>query len=344
MTATMQTPTIMLINLGSPSSLDVSDIRKYLKQMLSDDEIIDLPKPLQQFIIRAFVLPFRPKKSRSAYEKIWTSEGSPLLINTQKISRELKKKTSWNVEVAMRYQEPSIRKTIQKISKDDCKELIVIPLYPHNAMATVGSTKKEVERIAMEVNEHLRINFLKPFFNHSDYIDCLVKSITPHITDKLDMLLFSYHGLPERQIRKSDPGGDYCLTEVDCCMGNCSITEKCYRANTQNTARLTAEKLGLEKDKWTVSYQSRVSAIGPKWLSPYTSDELKRYPDFGIKNVVVVCPSFVCDCLETLFEIDIEGRDIFTESGGTSFTFVPCLNDNSDFINFLQSEVSGLLT
>jgi len=336
-------PTVLLVNLGSPSTLNIRDIRKYLKEFLSDDAVIDLPKPIQQFIVRAFVIPFRPKRTKSSYQHIWTPEGSPLVINTERIARALHKKTGWNVRIAMRYQEPSIRKAIENINQDNCEEVIVVPLYPHNAMATIGSTRKEVERIVAEVNSKLQIRFVRSFFDHPAYIDSLANSIRPHLSDQTDMLLFSYHGLPERQIRKADPVGDHCMIAEKCCTRNSNSARQCYRANALKTAELTAHKLGLLKGTWKVSFQSRVSAIGPKWLTPYTKDELKHGPNNEIRNIVVVCPSFICDCLETLFEIDIEGRQMFSESGGQSFRFVPCLNDNSDFIDCMEKIVSESL-
>jgi ferrochelatase len=309
-----------------------------LKEFLSDDSVIDLPKPVQQLIVRAFVIPFRPKRTKKAYEQIWTPEGSPLVINSEKIARALQKKTGWDVRIAMRYQEPSIFKVIEKINKDNCEELIVVPLYPHNAMATVGSTRKEVERIVEEVNSKLKIRFVKPFFDHPAYIESLSNSIRPHLSDQMDMLLF-----PERQIRKADPVGTHCMSLTNCCSRHSSSVVQCYRANAFKTAELTAHKLKISKEKWRTSFQSRVSAIGPKWLTPYTSDELKHGPSNGIKNIVVACPSFICDCLETLFEIDIEGRQVFNESGGQSFRFVPCLNEDSDFIDCMENIISEML-
>jgi len=289
------------------------------------------------------VLPFRPKYTRSAYKQIWTSEGSPLVRNTQKIGKALKNKTGWDVRVAMRYQEPSIRQVFEKINKDGGKDVIVVPLYPHNAMATVGSTRKEVEEVVESINPELRVEFIKPFFNHPAYIECLVKSIRPYLSDETDMLLFSYHGLPERQIRKSDPLGTHCMNQPNCCDSKSLGTQKCYRANTLHTSQSIADRLGLDENKWRTSFQSRVSSVGPKWLTPYTSEELKNFPKAGSENIAVVCPSFICDCLETLFEIDIEGRQIFKDSGGHSFKFIPCLNNDPDFIDCLELMVSDLI-
>ena len=330
---------VLLINLGSPSTPDIKDVRRYLKEFLSDDEVIDLPKPLQQFILHAFILPFRPKRSKIAYERIWTQEGSPLVNNTQKIADALCRKTGWTVDIAMRYQQPSIRKTISNIVKDGVKEVVVVPLYPHNAGATIGTTRKELNRIAAQIDSNLKISFANPFFDHDAYINALARSIRPHVTSTTDILMFSYHGLPKRHLLKADVTGRHCMKVAECCSTECSSMRTCYRANVLKSSFLVAKKLGLSNDKWRVSFQSRVSAIGPKWLSPYTNRELNVHPRVGLNNVVIVCPSFVCDCLETLWEIDIEGREIFRRAGGDSFTYVPSLNASPDFINCLEEVI-----
>ena len=330
---------VLLINLGSPSTPDIKDVRRYLKEFLSDDEVIDLPKPIQQFILHAFILPFRPKRSKAAYERIWTQEGSPLVNNTQKIADALCRKTGWTVDIAMRYQQPSMRTAIRNIVKDGVKEIVVVPLYPHNAMATIGTTRKELNRIVAQVDSNLKVYFAEPFFDHNAYIDALVASIRPHITSTTDILMFSYHGLPERHLLKADVTGCHCMKVTECCSSECSSMRACYRANVLKSSSLAAKSLGLPNGKWRVSFQSRVSAIGPKWLSPYTNRELDLHPRVGLNNVVIVCPSFVCDCLETLWEIDIEGREIFRRAGGGPFTYVPSLNASPDFINCLEEVV-----
>lgn len=186
---------VLLINLGSPKSLSTDDVREYLREFLSDDKVIDLPKIVQQFILRAFILPFRPAKAKKAYEKIWQKEGSPLIINTQRIANSLSKKTGWSVDIAMRYQHPSIADKIKLYKKESIEQVTIIPLYPHSAMSTTQTTIEEINRITSEVYPELDVNFVKPFYEDSNYINALANSIKPHVKD-LDKIVFSYHGIP----------------------------------------------------------------------------------------------------------------------------------------------------
>ena len=330
---------VLLINLGSPTSTSVQNIRKFLKEFLSDDAVIDLPKPLQQIILRAFILPFRPSRTKKAYEQIWAAEGSPLVANTRKIASALHTQTGWKVHVAMRYQQPSIRKAVQQLRTQNVTEVVVVSLYPHYATATIGTTRDAVERIIAEEYPSLKASFVRPFFNHPAYIGALASSIQPQINAAIDLLVFSYHGLPERHLRKTDPTGHHCLTTENCCNVDCDAANTCYRAHALKTSALVAKQLKLAEDKWAVTFQSRVSLVGPKWLRPHTLQEFKRYPSTGIHNVVVACPSFTADCLETLYEINILGREAYETAGGTFFRWVPALNDSPEFIDCLEAIV-----
>ena len=332
---------ILLVNLGSPKSLSTEDVREYLREFLSDDKVIDLPKVIQQFILRAFILPFRPAKAKKAYEKIWQDEGSPLIINTQKIANSLSKKTGWSVDIAMRYQHPSIEDKIELYRKEGIDQVTIIPLYPHNAMSTTETTVEEINRIVSETYPDLNVSFVKPFYDHPKYIDALAKSIEPH-TKNLDKIVFSYHGIPERHLTKGDVEGDHCMKVANCCQVDCSSSKNCYRSNVMTTSKLTADKLNLSDEEWMVSFQSRVSIIGPSWLKPYTDVEVDKLGEKGVQRIGVVCPSFVADCLETLEEIEMEAKESFIESGGKEFVYIPCLNDNSDFIDTLESLVKNV--
>ena len=332
---------VLLINLGSPESLEIKDIKKYLKEFLSDDLVIDLPKPIQQFILRSFILPFRPKKTQVAYKSIWDKNGSPLINNTEKIAIALKKHTGWNVEIAMRYQKPSILDVIEKLRKINIKELIIVPLYPHNAMSTTLSTKIEVKKIVGKYFPDLKLSFIKPFYNDPLYIEALSESIKPYLGN-VDKLIFSYHGIPERHIKKTDPSKTHCLQNSLCCDITCDISNICYRSNVLTTSNLCAKYLNLEKSQWISSFQSRVSIIDPKWLKPYTDIEFNEMPKNGIKNIAIVCPSFIADCLETLEEIKIRGKQVFKNSGGNKFKYIPCLNDDEKFILLLEKLVLNI--
>ena len=331
---------ILLVNLGSPKSLSTDDVREYLREFLSDDKVIDLPKIIQQFILRAFILPFRPAKAKEAYKKIWQKEGSPLIINTQKIADSLSKKTGWSVDIAMRYQQPSISGKIELYKKEGIEQVTIIPLYPHNAMSTTETTIEEINRVISKVYPELNVTFVKPFYDNPNYIDALANSIKPHVKN-LDKIVFSYHGIPERHLTKGDVVGNHCMNVANCCEINCHSSNHCYKSNVMTTSKLTADKLNLNDEQWMVSFQSRVSIIGPSWLKPYTDVEVENLAEKGVQKIGVVCPSFVADCLETLEEIEMEAKESFIESGGKEFVYIPCLNDSSDFIDTLEFLVNS---
>ena len=328
---------VLLINLGSPKELSKKSVRQYLRVFLSDDNVVDLPKFFQQFILRLFILPFRPKNTLEAYEKIWTKEGSPLIISTESIANKLTKKTGWNVEYAMRYEEPSIEKALHKFKENEINKIYVISLYPHNAMATTVTTELETRNVAMDSSNDFELIFTKPFFDNEEYINAMVNSIRPYVENKsYDKIIFSYHGIPKRQAKKTDETGEHCFSTSNCCEVENDGSKDCYRSHTRIASDLTAKKLGLEDDQWEIAYQSR---IGPGWLTPFTDKRLAKLPEEGKDNIAILCPSFISDCLETLEEIDIRGRETFLKAGGKRMTYIPCLNDSEDTINLLENLV-----
>ena len=328
---------VLLINLGSPKELSKKSVRQYLRVFLSDDNVLDLPKFLQQFILRLFILPFRPKNTLEAYEKIWTKEGSPLIISTESIANKLTEKTGWNVEYAMRYEEPSIEKALHKFKKNEINKIYVISLYPHNAMATTVTTELETRNVAMNISNDFELIFTKPFFDNEEYINAMVNSIRPYVENKsYDKIIFSYHGIPKRQAKKTDETGEHCFSTSNCCEIENDGSKDCYRSHTRIASDLTAKKLGLKDDQWEIAYQSR---IGPGWLTPFTDKRLAKLPEEGKNNIAILCPSFISDCLETLEEIDIRGRETFLKAGGKNMTYIPCLNDSEDTINLLENLV-----
>ena len=304
---------VLLVNLGSPKELNKKSVKEYLKSFLSDDLVVDIPKFFQQLILRAFILPFRPRKTLHAYEQIWTKEGSPLIVSTKKIAEKLNKKTNWRVETAMRYEDPSIENALKTLKQKGCNKLFVVPLYPHNAMATTITTEEEVKRVAKSL-------FYDPFFEKINF----------------DKLIFTYHGIPKIQAKKTDITGSHCFSSADCCETICPGSSDCYKAHTVQASNKVAEELGLSDNQWEIAYQSR---LGPGWLTPFTDRRLAEMPTKDLKSVLVVCPSFISDCLETLEEIEIRGRDTFFNSGGEKMTYIPCLNDSNDTINLLESLV-----
>jgi len=330
---------ILLINLGSPKKLTKKSVREYLKVFLSDDYVLDLPKILQQIILRVFILPFRPKKTLEAYELIWTPEGSPLIISTESIAKKLSLKTGWDVDYAMRYEDPSIENALLNFKNKGIYKIIVISLYPHNALATTITTEMETRIVAYKLSEDFELVFTKPFFDNEIYINAIANTIKPCIEKaSFDKIVFSYHGIPKRQAKKTDETGEHCFSDSNCCEIAGDGSKDCYRSHTRIASDLTAKKLGLSDDQWEVAYQSR---LGPGWLTPFTDKRLAELPEEGKKNIAVLCPSFISDCLETLEEIDIRGRKTFFDAGGKNMTYIPCLNDSEDTINLLENLVKG---
>ena len=330
---------ILLINLGSPKKLTKKSVREYLKVFLSDDYVLDLPKILQQIILRVFILPFRPKKTLEAYELIWTPEGSPLIISTESIANKLSLKTGWDVDYAMRYEDPSIENALLNFKNKGIYKIIVISLYPHNALATTITTEMETRIVANKLSEDFELVFTKPFFDNEIYINAIANTIKPCIEKaSFDKIVFSYHGIPKRQAKKTDETGVHCFSDSNCCEIAGDGSKDCYRSHTRIASDLTAKKLGLSDDQWEVAYQSR---LGPGWLTPFTDKRLAELPEEGKKNIAVLCPSFISDCLETLEEIDIRGRKTFFDAGGKIMTYIPCLNDSEDTINLLENLVKS---
>ena len=333
--ALKNTEGVLLINLGSPKELTKKSVRNYLKVFLSDDNVVDIPKFFQQTILRLFILPFRPKNTLEAYEKIWTKQGSPLIISTQSIAKKLSRKTGWFVEYAMRYEEPSIENALINLKNNGINKIYVISLYPHNAMATTITTELETRLVADKVSDDFELIFTKPFYDNEIYINAMSNSIKPYIeNDAFDKIIFSYHGIPKRQAKKTDETGDHCFSTGECCEVAGDGSKDCYRSHTRIASLLTAEKLGLSEDQWEIAYQSR---IGPGWLTPFTDKRLAELPKEGKDNIAILCPSFISDCLETLEEIDIRGRETFFTAGGRNMTYIPCLNDSEETIVLLEN-------
>lgn len=308
---------ILIINLGTPDNLELPSVKKYLKEFLSDSYVVDIPTIIRKILVNFIIVPFRSRKTQEAYKSIWTKNGSPLIINTNLIKEKLDQKIEYPVEMAMRYQNPSIEKGLISLEEKGCKEIIVLPLYPHYAEATSLTTKLKVKDVKDKLDLDLKLSFLDEFYNEDGYIESLSKQINSHLNDDVDFLLFSYHGIPKRQNVRTNPT---------------------YEEQVKLASKLCAERLDLKDDQWGVAFQSR---IGPGWLQPFTDKVLESLPKNGIKKIAVVCPSFVADNLETLEEINIEARETFIESGGEKFVFIPCLNNDDNWIDFLVKYISN---
>ena len=321
---------ILLVNLGSPKSTSVKDVRTYLNEFLMDSYVLDVPYLMRRMIVSLFILPRRPKNSAEAYRQIFTDRGSPLVFLSHDFQEELNRHTKQKVYLAMRYSIPSIAEVLQKVKKDGVTELQVIPMYPHYAISSYETARARVTELASEVG--LNTDFLEPFYANRLYIKNLAKSIKPYLKES-DHLLFSYHGIPERHISKLDNTQD-CGFSTDCCeqafKNNAPRLSNCYRAQVVATTWLCAKELNLEDSQYSYSFQSRLGRT--PWLQPYTDQVILDMPPKGIKNLTIVCPSFMIDCLETLEEIGIRAREDFLEAGGESLNLVPCLNTDKAWV------------
>jgi ferrochelatase len=324
---------ILLVNLGSPDSTSVRDVRRYLNEFLMDPRVLDVAWPLRRFIV-GMILLRRPKESAHAYGKIWTPEGSPLIVTSRRLQRALQERLPVPVELAMRYQNPSIRDAVRAQASRGVRELLVIPLFPHYAMSSYETAVERVRAVARRHAPQMRLTIQPPYYDAPDYIEALVASAAEHLARGYDHLLFSYHGVPERQIRKSDPTGRHCLNSPDCCQVASPAHATCYRAQCFKTTAAFVKKAGVPEGKYSVAFQSRLGK--DPWLKPYTDMELERLARAGKRRMLVICPAFVADCLETLEEIGMRGRDTFLAAGGEEFAQIPCLNTHPLWIATLE--------
>ncbi|GEN67380.1 ferrochelatase [Chryseobacterium rhizosphaerae] len=324
---------ILLINLGSPRSTAVEDVKEYLDEFLMDEKVIDYRWIFRALLVQGIILKTRPAKSAEAYKTVWTDEGSPLIVITEKIRKKLQKRIDVPVEIGMRYAEPSIETGIRNLVEKGITEIVLFPLYPQYAMSTTETVIEKAEEIRKKKFPGVRINYVQPFYNRDLYTDCLAESIREKLPEDFDALLFSYHGVPERHIYKTDSTKTCNMN--DCCYKDTNPSHSfCYRHQCFNTTDRVIRKLELSKDKVIVSFQSRLGK--DKWIEPYTDHTLETIPQKGIKNLAIVCPAFVSDCLETLEEISVEGKEQFLEAGGEKFTYIPCLNDEDRWIEVIR--------
>lgn len=327
---------ILLVNLGSPDSTSVKDVKKYLDEFLMDKRVIDMPYLLRAFLVKGVILRKRPAKSAEAYKRIWWDEGSPLIVITKRLQEKLQKQVSVPVEIAMRYGNPSIKSGIEALHKKGVNHILMIPMYPQFAMATTETISVLAEKIRKKKYPNMQIDEIPAFYNREDYIQVLANSIKEK-HDK-DYLLFSYHGVPERHIFKSDVTQSHCKLNAECCTTKSEAHRYCYRHQCLETSRLVAKKLGLKEGEYGTSFQSRLGK--DPWLQPYTDATIEELAHNGVENLSVVTPAFVADCLETLEEIGLEGRDEFLEAGGKSFQLIPCLNDRDDWAGVITNWIN----
>ncbi|MDH0658472.1 MULTISPECIES: ferrochelatase [unclassified Empedobacter] len=319
---------ILLVNLGSPDSTNVEDVRTYLREFLMDKKVLDSPWIIRKTIVELFILPKRPEKSAEAYRKIWTKEGSPLIVYSKILRDMVQKQMDIPVVLAMRYKNPSIEAGLQELYDKGVRDILVVPLYPQYTMSSTETVADKVLEIQKKSYKDIKINFLKAFYNHPDYIKVLGDSIKENLPEEYDKILFTYHGIPERHDNKALRAAKISKLPIET-----------YRNQCFETTRLLTEYLQLPEDKYTTSFQSRLGR--DPWIKPYTDYVLEEFPKQGVKNLVVCSPAFVADCLETLEEISMEGQEEFLKAGGEQFTYIPCLNDRQEWVDTLVKWLKG---
>lgn len=314
------------MNLGSPDSTGVGDVKRYLHEFLMDERVIDYPYLFRWLLVKGIIVPFRAPKSAEAYKSIWTDQGSPLIVLTEQLRQGLQLHVNEPVEIAMRYGNPTPMAAYQGLlnKNSSLEEVVLMPLYPHYAMSSYETGVEYMKEVHKRKEYSFRLTTIKPYYDNRDYIQVLAASMSPYLQGDFDKLLFSYHGVPERHILKGDITGNHCLRTTDCCEGHSPAHQYCYRHQCFRTTELVTQLLQIPEEKFELSFQSRLGR--DKWLTPYTAQRLVELPKEGVKRLLVVCPAFVSDCLETLEEIAEQGREAFLHAGGESFTMIPCLN------------------
>ena len=322
----MKKRAILLMNLGSPDSTEVKDVKKYLTEFLMDERVIDTPYWKRTLVVKGIIVPFRAPKSAKAYQSIWTEKGSPLIQLTKELQEAVQQNFEEVVEINMRYGNPSTETVLKQLHEkiDGLEEVILFPLYPHYAMSSYETAVQQVKDIHRKKKYASELITIKPYYKDPLYIKALTESIQPYLQQDHDKIVFSYHGVPERHILKGDVTGCHCLRTENCCYTPSPAHEFCYRHQCVVTTELVMNALDIPREKAEQTFQSRLGR--DPWLKPYTAQRLAELPKEGVKKLLVVCPAFVSDCLETLEEIAEEGKHIFKEAGGETFTMIPCLN------------------
>lgn len=326
---------ILLVNLGTPYSYKTSDVRKYLREFLSDPRVVDINPVGRYILVNAIIAPFRSPKSAATYKKVWTDLGSPLMVYSQSLREKLQETlgNDYWVGLAMRYQNPSIETTLLEMQSKGIDQIKVIPLFPQYASATGGSVNEKVMELVSQWQTIPEIEFIKSYHDEPKMIETFAENGRKWGLENFDYFLFSFHGLPQRQLKKADLSKSHCQGGGDCCKVITQANKNCYGAQCQATAQLIAKNLELHPNSYSISYQSRLG--NDPWIGPYTSKVLKELAEKGIKRVLVFCPAFVSDCLETIYEIGMEYKEEFLAEGGERLQLVESLNTHPSWVNCL---------
>jgi len=330
---------VLLVNLGTPDSPSTSNVRKYLTEFLNDPRVIDI-NPIARFLlVNGVIVPFRAPRSAKLYRAIWTQEGSPLLTHTKNLTNKVRSilGKDYVVEFGMRYQNPSIASALEQLRKEKVKSITVLPLYPQYASSSSGSSIEKVMKELSKWEVLPDVKIISSFYDNEKYIDCFVEKAKNYDLSQYEHIIFSYHGLPERHIKKGAThyGSDYCQLNTCCNILNVS-NRLCYRANCFYTTRKLVEKLNIPEQKYTTTFQSR---LNNRWIKPYSDDVIEQLAKKGMKKILVFSPAFVADCLETIYEIGVEYQEIFHEHGGEKVEFVESLNDSDNWANAVAEMV-----
>ncbi len=333
---------ILLVNLGTPDSPSYSNVRKYLDEFLMDERVIDVNPILRTILVKGIIVPFRGPKSAKLYREIWSeTTGSPLmhysLLQQQLLQQRLG--DEYQVELAMRYQSPSIDSALKKLKDDQVSNIRVIPMFPQYASASTGSVLEKVMKLVRKWQTIPNISFVNSFHDNELMINAFADNGNKHKPETFDHILFSFHGLPQRQLVKSDHSQKHCLKIKDCCSTLTENNKFCYSAQCHDTARLIANKIGLTEDKYSVCFQSRLGK--DPWVQPYTSEVIEHLAEKGVKKLLVFCPAFVADCLETVHEVTVEYGEEFRALGGEHVQLVESLNDHPLWIDALVALSKG---
>jgi ferrochelatase len=329
---------VLLVNLGSPDSPSVPDVRRYLREFLMDGRVLDAPWPVRFCVVNFAILPKRPAESAHAYRTIWTADGSPLVVISRRVQTLLQARLSIPVELAMRYQNPSIDAAVRALAGQGVTDTLLIPLFPHYAMSSFETAVVRVQESVRRLAPAMTLHVQPPYYDDPEYIDALVASARGHLDGGYDHLLFSFHGIPERHLRKADPTRGHCLQSAACCETPSEAHAFCYRAQCLKTMRAFVAKAGVPDRAYSFAFQSRLGR--DPWLKPYTDHELERFARGGVKRMLVICPAFVSDCLETIEEIGMRGRDTFVRAGGSDLQLIACMNEHPRWIEALESFVT----
>lgn len=329
------------MNLGSPDSTSVKDLRRYLNEFLMDERVIDMPYLSRLMLVKGIIVPFRAPKSAAAYRSIWTKEGSPLMVISRELQQAVQQQVTDPVVLAMRYGHPAPWTAFDELLKKEpgLEEVVLVPLYPHYAMSSYETAVEYAKEIHAKKKYGFKLKIIPPFYNEPAYLHALAESIRPYLQQPFDQILFSYHGIPERHVHKTDMTGRHCLKVNDCCNVDSPAHSQCYRHQCIVTMQRTAAMLNIPAEKFKFSFQSRLGR--DPWLLPYTAQRLAQLPGEGVKKLLIVCPAFVSDCLETLEEMGKEGKEIFMHAGGESFTLIPCLNTHPLWVKAVAGYVQA---